>query len=437
MNQERTRDMKVKFLYQLLSTILVFCLVTGCANIREEENSDKTEMSADKDQFETVKRDTIIEIPVQFSDTDPASGMEEFLSDPEEQTETQEDPIDIIDELELAITDEDVESALAEWKLEGDNDYYLKPESSTEILTEKAIEDFSTTELRLMRNEIAARHGWDFSDLILKSYFCTQKWYEPLNEQNEMIQFNAMETANMELIKKVENRDQEPVDYRTLNQLIELPFGGEYVFNFDGLTVTVRVAEDTVSLFADEERLAEYYRYYENSKVLIYNQKDESQLFISGMSGENDNSLTEKYIINQNGIEWTESISGIIVSYTRNAFCRNYEGGEFKRYAAYEWMFYQKNEWIPKGRAISGGRSYLVLVELPCYLNNNGSLQQMSVKPGETVEIKSIDHRNKKVTWYEFSWNGQKIYTPDFWMDDGIFEACTDGISFHSHFERW
>ncbi len=70
---------------------------------------------------------------------------------------------------------------------------------------------FPKAQLRLMRNEILARHGWTFQSKDLRDYFGSQSWYQPLNSNNT-IKLNIIEQTNVQLIKSEETV---PDDYRS------------------------------------------------------------------------------------------------------------------------------------------------------------------------------------------------------------------------------
>lgn len=59
--------------------------------------------------------------------------------------------------------------------------------------------------LRLMRNEIYARYGWNFKDPKLNSYFKQFRWYKPAKD-NTKIKLTATEKLNVDLITYYENR---------------------------------------------------------------------------------------------------------------------------------------------------------------------------------------------------------------------------------------
>lgn len=64
-------------------------------------------------------------------------------------------------------------------------------------------------ELRLMRNEIWARHGYRFSSPDLKEWFGNQPWYKPCNDNNA-IKLNIVEQTNVQLIKS-EEESRKPI----------------------------------------------------------------------------------------------------------------------------------------------------------------------------------------------------------------------------------
>ena len=84
---------------------------------------------------------------------------------------------------------------------------YILPNSSNELLTEADLEGLSNEELRIARNEIAARHGRKFKDEELNAYFNSKEWYigriEPDDFDTEY-ELNRIEKENMDFIKKHE-----------------------------------------------------------------------------------------------------------------------------------------------------------------------------------------------------------------------------------------
>jgi hypothetical protein len=62
---------------------------------------------------------------------------------------------------------------------------------------------FSKDQLRLMRNEILARHGWRFQAQDLKDHFARQAWYKPVAD-NSSITLSIIEQTNLQMIKSEE-----------------------------------------------------------------------------------------------------------------------------------------------------------------------------------------------------------------------------------------
>ncbi|MBK8300440.1 MAG: YARHG domain-containing protein [Chitinophagaceae bacterium] len=77
------------------------------------------------------------------------------------------------------------------------------PYASQRLLIDEDVMNLSQYNLRIMRNEIYARHGYIFQNTEMKNYFSTQAWYSPLyNDVNSML--SAIEKSNIELIKRYE-----------------------------------------------------------------------------------------------------------------------------------------------------------------------------------------------------------------------------------------
>jgi hypothetical protein len=54
------------------------------------------------------------------------------------------------------------------------------PDGSERILGQADIKNFTSYELKIMRNEIFARHGYIFKTDDMRRYFSQQSWYRPL-----------------------------------------------------------------------------------------------------------------------------------------------------------------------------------------------------------------------------------------------------------------
>jgi len=81
------------------------------------------------------------------------------------------------------------------------------PDTSIRQFTCADIVDKSKLELRLMRNEVYARHGYRFNNPDLQNYFEKQSWYKPTTlDANHLYdqQFTPIEQYNVKFIKQYE-----------------------------------------------------------------------------------------------------------------------------------------------------------------------------------------------------------------------------------------
>jgi len=77
------------------------------------------------------------------------------------------------------------------------------PEASVRLLSEGDFSAISKEDLKVMRNEIFARHGFVFKTPEMKSYFATQSWYHgQYDDVTPML--SSIEKQNIALIKKHE-----------------------------------------------------------------------------------------------------------------------------------------------------------------------------------------------------------------------------------------
>ena len=79
----------------------------------------------------------------------------------------------------------------------------LYPEGSQRYLSEGDVAYLSKRDLKIMRNEIFARHGFIFKTNDMMEYFNRQSWYRPLN--NDVTNYlSKLEAANVNFIKSYE-----------------------------------------------------------------------------------------------------------------------------------------------------------------------------------------------------------------------------------------
>lgn len=75
------------------------------------------------------------------------------------------------------------------------------------VLNGNILSTYKKETLRLMRNEIMARHGYVFQAQDLKDYFSREPWYKP-GDDNSSIKLSFIEQLNVDLIVGEENRTQ-------------------------------------------------------------------------------------------------------------------------------------------------------------------------------------------------------------------------------------
>lgn len=76
--------------------------------------------------------------------------------------------------------------------------------ASEMLLTTQTLRKYDKKTLRIMRNEILARHGYRFQSKDLQEYFGKQTWYQPA-KSNDEVKPTFLEQLNIDLIKFVEN----------------------------------------------------------------------------------------------------------------------------------------------------------------------------------------------------------------------------------------
>jgi len=77
------------------------------------------------------------------------------------------------------------------------------PQASEKYLTYSDVNDLSQWDLKIMRNEIFARHGYIFQTDEMRDYFSNKSWYNPrYYDVNNML--SNIEKENVALIKKYE-----------------------------------------------------------------------------------------------------------------------------------------------------------------------------------------------------------------------------------------
>lgn len=75
---------------------------------------------------------------------------------------------------------------------------------STRRLTEEDLAGMTKQDLRIVRNEIYARHGYIFKSQDLKEYFGSKSWYQPVYNDAASLSLNEFERYNVDFIKRYE-----------------------------------------------------------------------------------------------------------------------------------------------------------------------------------------------------------------------------------------
>ena len=77
--------------------------------------------------------------------------------------------------------------------------------ASKDLLLDLVLNYYSKSELKIMRNEIFARHGYNFKTEEMKNYFSRQAWYRPLYD-NVNDKLTDIEKLNIKLIQRFEKK---------------------------------------------------------------------------------------------------------------------------------------------------------------------------------------------------------------------------------------
>ncbi|MEM8888377.1 MAG: YARHG domain-containing protein [Bacteroidota bacterium] len=76
------------------------------------------------------------------------------------------------------------------------------------IFTKEMLEEYSVSELRILRNSIFARHGYRFKSKDLQAHFLAQSWYTESTKTQDSIlkELNPIEKVNIQLIQEMEQK---------------------------------------------------------------------------------------------------------------------------------------------------------------------------------------------------------------------------------------
>jgi hypothetical protein len=87
----------------------------------------------------------------------------------------------------------------------------LHPETSMRLLTSEDVNNLYKEDLRYMRNEIYARHGYSFKLREVRLLFDTEDWYMPISTDVRQ-KLTSIEVKNEKLIKNFEKYAEESYD---------------------------------------------------------------------------------------------------------------------------------------------------------------------------------------------------------------------------------
>jgi hypothetical protein len=79
----------------------------------------------------------------------------------------------------------------------------IYPEGSTRLLRFSDVDGLTPWDLKVMRNEIFARHGYIFKTKEMSDYFGQQRWYKPLYSDVSSL-LSVIEKKNIDFIKQYE-----------------------------------------------------------------------------------------------------------------------------------------------------------------------------------------------------------------------------------------
>lgn len=116
----------------------------------------------------------------------------------------------------------------------GISDYVLE-DSAVRYLIQEDLQGMSAEQLRLARNEIYARHGYQFDDPALNEYFTSKSWYYPAGGDKRFYEclLNIYEKYNVQMILAAEQGTEytgellQGYGYEEISENIEKEFSGD------------------------------------------------------------------------------------------------------------------------------------------------------------------------------------------------------------------
>ena len=390
----------------LLLAVVFFggCLLTGCAG---NAGSVKESSQNDREFLETLSLPDG-ETETQSEKSKQAGNVSETTdatADQEEQTPAQPEGNAEKKSREV-ISEEKVLETVSLWKPEGEIDTCLMPDSSERLLTREELAGYSKTRLRLIRNEIAARHGWDFSDDSLKAYFYAHKWYHPNYGGNAAVSFTEVETENMQLLDALESEIPlaESADVRVLDEFVPLESNRDYDLVIGGHSSVLRITPVYIETNSWLNNLTAYTGISLNGQEIhseiiglysayLYNLSDKSYLFLSGRIPDNDIVCTDVFLLTENGISTETGYGGEILEHCGNGaliWSRYWDVGCRD---ITEWIFIADSGTKVCGRSVFGWGELQLMKDIACYKKTENGVTKLPLKAGDTIILDSIDNR--------------------------------------------
>jgi len=369
-------------------------------------------------------------LPTSTTDADPTQEETEAESEEQIYDDRYTNSID-------QVSKEKVTEILAIWNYSGSKNGFLIHDSNTRFLTENELTGYTKMELTMIRNEILARHGWDFNnEPELHSYFITQQWYTPKYRQNDHVSFNEFEQANIALLEQMEDRAEKTQSSLTQGKFVELDFDENYAIAFDDYqttlyltyctfgkynnkTVEITYNGESILVFDEDADLG----LYETDSVKLLNLPGKSFLLISGKTVEDYWPATFQYVLTKDGIEKCSFIGGkntLQFINVKNAFCSMATCVIDDYMPIYDWE--ELNTEDNQIRII--GKSALLCNEktlsrkLICYIASDNEIVERVLAIGDTVRFETIDGRqfqDTKIHMLEISLQtGETAYIPLF-----------------------
>lgn len=146
----------------------------------------------------------------------------------------------------LTLTPDNLKNCVAQEKIADERDVSWMLQNF--LMNTHYLGRFSKPQLRLMRNEILARHGWKFQSKDLKDHFGSQPWYQPVAD-NSSIKLSIIEMTNIQLLKSEEAvSDENRVRYENATPAAKM------VGAVDGI-ITVTTEEQLINALGNDRTI--------------------------------------------------------------------------------------------------------------------------------------------------------------------------------------